>query len=612
MTHPTIRLSTSSASDTLRVPSIDTRTPRTLFADNPGDSGDYLTVVRSDILYLLEKKPDSLITSQNARLARLKALTAARDEECEFDAKEKKEESQADSAVPFIRKLAACLTSFLPSAADDHARSTSLLDPLLPPEPRVPSASKDQQLDILDGRVNPDFRLLKRNMSEHQTDSKFNVIRESTFSRLLQRDRFHAIIMLPTLQFYPSLVAIFVLSFTIFALGYMWFAITWQCELGIVNFVDAFLFSLETQMTIGYGAPDPEFKDCRVIGMVVVCQSMTGMIMQGALIGIMYTRMSSAKDRACTVAFSDKACIREVNGKLCFTFQVCEVSATQLLGCQMRCYVFRHGYHSVGSGSGEKTSDIREKTSGIREKTGVFFQQFSMRLLEPDDGMGAPMLLAFPQTCIHQIDAWSPLVPPWYNESAFSRAEGLYGNQEFIGKRRAVTPIHKRMAVKYQTVAKKEVDCMIRTAFPLPPQRDADCKVGSLSAHACFVCGSQFPTRELLGCHLQFSAKSEELAKQDMGHVGLLKLHLAEEVRYEGEHFKHEVKTYIDLRWLEVVCLLEGVEASTSATLQAKHSYTVKDIEWDRAFVPCVDLTPDGGAKVNFSRFHQTVPVVRV
>jgi hypothetical protein len=61
---------------------------------------------------------------------------------------------------------------------------------------------------------------------------------------------------------------------------------------------------------------------------------------------------------------------------------------------------------------------------------------------------------------------------------------------------------------------------------------------------------------------------------------------------------------------LEIIVLVEGIDAVTSATIQVRHSYKVEDILFDHRFENCVDVDPEtGGAVVDFNRFHQTRPV---
>ena len=59
----------------------------------------------------------------------------------------------------------------------------------------------------------------------------------------------------------------------------------------------------------------------------------------------------------------------------------------------------------------------------------------------------------------------------------------------------------------------------------------------------------------------------------------------------------------------EVLVLLEGVDATTSSTVQARQSYTVEDICWDSTFVPCARRQPDGGIFIDFNQLHDVRPL---
>lgn len=58
---------------------------------------------------------------------------------------------------------------------------------------------------------------------------------------------------------------------------------------------------------------------------------------------------------------------------------------------------------------------------------------------------------------------------------------------------------------------------------------------------------------------------------------------------------------------LEVLCLVEGIDPSTSMTLQARHSYTSDDLVFNAAFQRCVTRAADGKCEIDFEAFHQIV-----
>ncbi len=58
---------------------------------------------------------------------------------------------------------------------------------------------------------------------------------------------------------------------------------------------------------------------------------------------------------------------------------------------------------------------------------------------------------------------------------------------------------------------------------------------------------------------------------------------------------------------MEIVVLVEGIDAVTSATIQVRHSFKLEDVKFGHRFENCVDVDPaTGGAVVDFKRFHET------
>jgi Inward rectifier potassium channel C-terminal domain len=64
------------------------------------------------------------------------------------------------------------------------------------------------------------------------------------------------------------------------------------------------------------------------------------------------------------------------------------------------------------------------------------------------------------------------------------------------------------------------------------------------------------------------------------------------------------VRAYWLDRDLELIVIVEGMDELTGASVEARHSYTVDNVAWNRTFVPCTDET----ATVDFGRFHETAP----
>lgn len=134
---------------------------------------------------------------------------------------------------------------------------------------------------------------------------------------------------------------------TAFAVG--WFAIvylhgdtvnvdnpTWRpCVSGIQNFTSAFLFSVETQHTTGYGFYHLT-EECPEAILLFCLQSIFGVIIEGALVGLIFTKMSRAKKRSQTLMFSTNAVISPRDGVLYFMFRIADMRKSHLLEAHVR------------------------------------------------------------------------------------------------------------------------------------------------------------------------------------------------------------------------------------------------------------------------------------
>ena len=70
-----------------------------------------------------------------------------------------------------------------------------------------------------------------------------------------------------------------------------------------------------------------------------------------------------------------------------------------------------------------------------------------------------------------------------------------------------------------------------------------------------------------------------------------------------------DIKIFNQSCGVEIIVLLEGIDAVTSDTIQARYSYTYDDIVWDRSFAPIVSEDDKGVIEVDYTRFHDTVPL---
>jgi hypothetical protein len=73
---------------------------------------------------------------------------------------------------------------------------------------------------------------------------------------------------------------------------------------------------------------------------------------------------------------------------------------------------------------------------------------------------------------------------------------------------------------------------------------------------------------------------------------------------------KSMIQRYLLDRRIEIIAVVEGVDATTGGNLQARHSYTCDDIEWDKTFANCIFQqngydSSESKMMVDFGYFHK-------
>ncbi|MEQ2182373.1 hypothetical protein GOODEAATRI_021705 [Goodea atripinnis] len=116
-------------------------------------------------------------------------------------------------------------------------------------------------------------------------------------------------------------IASFTLSWFIFGLLWYWIA-------------RAFLYSLETQTTIGYGGRAIT-AECPAALALIIIQSLLGAIINCFMCGIILSKISLPKKRAKTITFSEMAVISPRNGSLCLSIRVANLRKTLMIGSQI-------------------------------------------------------------------------------------------------------------------------------------------------------------------------------------------------------------------------------------------------------------------------------------
>ena len=382
-------------------------------------------------------------------------------------------------------------------------------------------------------------RLIDRNANFYQSNGQFFIRKRiKTIDRraLYTEDWFHSLVNLPTHRLILILLLIYMSLAFSFAIPYYIIAKVFSCNMGLNNFQEAFVFSLETMATIGFGTQDIFFDDCILPIIVLAVQICSIVITNALVIGILYCRVARPTTRANTILFANHAVIRRIRGRLFLMFQICELRKHQLVEAHVRLYLIRHNRDPV----------VRGQTS--------YFQTCAMRLNHPNDELGSMLLLCLPQVVVHEIDLWSPLYPPplWASERELHRW---------------VPPAHRNL-MDYENG--KEPDGSADSARIKVSTHLED---GGLQGD---LDGTEtFPAMKARAA--EGPALSPFRSLPPLPHPAPLAIGAKEEE-------KRMIQAFMRDRRIEVVAIVEGTDATTGGAVQSRHSYTADEIIWDHSY----------------------------
>ncbi|XP_006000696.1 inward rectifier potassium channel 2-like [Latimeria chalumnae] len=107
------------------------------------------------------------------------------------------------------------------------------------------------------------------------------------------------------------------------------------CFHQVNSFLAAFLFSLETQTSIGYGFRSVT-EECPFAILAVVLQCIVGCIIDAFIIGAIMAKIAKPKKRNETLIFSNNAVIAMRDGKLCMMWRVGNLRKSHLVEAHVR------------------------------------------------------------------------------------------------------------------------------------------------------------------------------------------------------------------------------------------------------------------------------------
>lgn len=112
------------------------------------------------------------------------------------------------------------------------------------------------------------------------------------------------------------------------------------CVTDIHSFSSAFLFSIEVQVTIGFGGRMIT-DECVSAIIILLVQNIVGLVINAIMLGCIFMKTAQAKRRAETLIFSKHAVISLRNGKLCFMVRIGDLRKSMIISAAVRMQVVR-------------------------------------------------------------------------------------------------------------------------------------------------------------------------------------------------------------------------------------------------------------------------------
>lgn len=162
-----------------------------------------------------------------------------------------------------------------------------------------------------------------------------------------------------------------------------WMPCVWQ----INNFASVFLFSVETQHTIGYGGRQTT-EECPEAIFIMSVQSIVGVMIQACMVGIIFSKLSRPKKRAATLMFSKNAVICQRDGVNCLLFRVGNMRLSTLVEAHVRAILISKKVTAEGEVMPYAQTELSIGTDADGEEDELFF--------------------IWPTTLIHKINSESP------------------------------------------------------------------------------------------------------------------------------------------------------------------------------------------------------------
>ena len=199
-----------------------------------------------------------------------------------------------------------------------------------------------QQLSLPNLCRRKDVRIVDRNTARPQ------VIKKGVNSHYLSYvfDHFTTIINSPWWLVILVFSAAYILSWLFFTCVWLFAAFVDSngpdnstCLVNVTDFNSAFLLSLETQVTIGYGNVHVA-EGCALGSFVLIVQSLIGIFIDAVMLGLIFAKITRPRYRRRTIVFSKQAVIYEEDGNQYFEVRIADLRQSQMVEAHVRLQLY--------------------------------------------------------------------------------------------------------------------------------------------------------------------------------------------------------------------------------------------------------------------------------
>ncbi|XP_078076760.1 ATP-sensitive inward rectifier potassium channel 11-like [Mustelus asterias] len=160
------------------------------------------------------------------------------------------------------------------------------------------------------------------------------------------------------------------------------------CVTSLHSFTSAFLFSIEVQVTIGFGGRMVT-EECPAAITVLIAQNIVGLVINAIMLGCIFMKTSQAHRRAETLIFSKHAVVAPREGRLCLMCRVGDLRKSMIISANIHLQLVRRT--ATAEGEVLPLDQIDVSVDGPSGGGGIF--------------LVAPLIIA------HTIGPGSPLYP---------------------------------------------------------------------------------------------------------------------------------------------------------------------------------------------------------